>query len=74
MMGTNYGRRQDDNNGFTISMIPKWLSITMIVCKGFLLLTPFTISSIMLVAENTSLIWNCVWCLSLLKIIDFANE
>ena len=74
MMGANYGRRQDDNNGFTISMIPKWLTITMIVCKGFLLLTPFTISSIMLVAENTSLIWNCVWCLSLLKIIDFANE
>ena len=74
MMGANYGRREDDNKGFTINMIPKWLTITMIVCKGFLLLTPFTISSIMLVAENTSLIWNCVWCLSLLKIIDFANE
>ena len=59
--------------GFTIS-VAKWLTVTMIVCKGFLLLTPFTISSIMLVAENTSLIWNCVWCLSLLRIIDFADE
>ncbi len=68
------GTKMDKYEGFKIDVIPKWLRITMIVCKGFLLLTPFTISSLMLMSNEYSLMWNCIWCLSLLKIIDFADE
>jgi len=42
-MGTNYGRRKDDN-GFKIDMFPKWLNVAMIILKGVIVLIPFIIS------------------------------
>ena len=59
---------------FELMTPPKWLKIVMTVCKGLLILIPFTISSIMLYNNDYSLIWNCIWMLSLLKIIDYADE
>ena len=66
-------------------MSPRWLRITMIICKGLLILAPFTISSIAMFLFSkegiftsdmnyTAGLWNCVWMISLLQIINFANE
>ena len=52
---TDGGTKMDKYEGFKIDMIPKWLRITMILCKGFLILTPFTISSLMLMSNDTSI-------------------
>ena len=82
MMGANYGRRKED---IGIDMIPRWLHITMIICKGLLILGPFTISSIAMFLFSkegvftsdmyyTAGLWNCVWMISLLQIINFASE
>ena len=78
MMGANYGRRKDDG-GFKIDMCPKWLNIVMIVLKGSLVLIPFIISSIAMFWESDmgimeSGLWNCIWLISLLQIINYADD
>ena len=76
MMGTNYGRRKED---IGIDMIPKWLRISMIILKGTMVLIPFIISSIAMFYESDmgimeSGIWNCIWLMSLLHILNYADE
>ena len=76
MMGTNYGRRKED---IGIDMIPKWLRISMIILKGTMVLIPFIISSIAMFYESDmgimeSGLWNCMWLMSLLHIINYADE
>jgi len=76
MMGTNYGRRKED---IGIDMIPKWLRISMIILKGTMVLIPFIISSIAMFYESDmgimeSGLWNCIWLMSLLHIINYADE
>jgi len=76
MMGTNYGRRKED---IGIDMIPKWLRISMIILKGTMVLIPFIISSIAMFYETDmnimeSGLWNCIWLMSLLHIINYADE
>ena len=76
MMGTNYGRRKED---IGIDMIPKWLRISMIILKGTIVLIPFIISSIAMFYESDmgimeSGLWNCIWIMSLLQIINYADE
>ena len=76
MMGTNYGRRKED---IGIDMIPKWLRITMIIVKGSLVIIPFIISSLAMFYESDmgimeSGLWNCIWIMSLLQIINYADE
>ena len=68
------------------SMVPKWLKITMIICKGLLVLGPFIISSIVMFLHSkesgvftsdmyyTAALWNCIWMMSLIQIINFADE
>ena len=75
-MGTNYGRRKED---IGIDMIPKWLRITMIIVKGSMMLIPFIISSIAMFYESDmnimeSGLWNCIWLMSLLHILNYADE
>ena len=72
----NYRRRYDD---VKIDVIPKWLRISMIILKGTIVLIPFIISSIAMFYEpNMSImesgLWNCIWIMSLLHILNYANE
>ena len=76
MMGANYGRRKED---IGIDIIPKWLRIGMIILKGVIVLIPFIISSIAMFYESDmgimeSGIWNCIWLMSLLHILNYADE
>ena len=76
MMGANYGRRKED---IKIDMIPKWLRISMIILKGTIVLIPFIISSIAMFYETDmnimeSGLWNCIWLMSLLHILNYADE
>ena len=76
MMGTNYGRRKED---IGIDIIPKWLRISMIILKGTIVLIPFIISSIAMFYESDmnimeSGLWNCIWLMSLLHILNYADE
>ena len=72
----NMRRRHND---VKIDMIPKWLRILMIVIKGSLVIIPFIISSIAMFYESDmgimeSGIWNCIWLMSLLHILNYADE
>ena len=76
MMGANYGRRKED---ISIDIIPKWLRICMIILKGTIVLIPFIISSIAMFYESDmnimeSGLWNCIWLMSLLHILNYADE
>ena len=62
-----------------IDLIPKWLRISMIIIKGSMVLIPFIISSIAMFWESNmsimeSGLWNCIWIMSLLQIINYADE
>ncbi len=77
MMGANYGRRKEDE--IEIDILPKWLRISMIILKGVIVLIPFIISSIAMFYESDmnimeSGLWNCIWLMSLLHILNYANE
>ena len=72
----NMRRRHND---VKIDMIPKWLRILMIVIKGSLVIIPFIISSIAMFYESDmgimeSGLWNCIWLMSLLHILNYADE
>ena len=76
MIGKNYGRRKED---FGIDIIPKWLRISMIILKGTIVLIPFIISSLAMFYESDmnimeSGLWNCIWLMSLLHILNYADE
>ena len=76
MMGADYGRRKED---IGIDIIPKWLRILMIILKGTIVLIPFIISSIAMFYESDmnimeSGLWNCIWLMSLLHILNYADE
>ena len=76
MISKKYGRRKED---IGIDIIPKWLRIGMIILKGTMVLIPFIISSIAMFYESDmnimeSGLWNCIWIMSLLQIINYADE
>ena len=67
----------DKWNGLDI--MPKWLRIAMIIVKGSMMLIPFIISSIAMFYESDltimeSGLWHCIWLMSLLHIINYADE
>tara|TARA_Y100001937_G_scaffold110528_1_gene156228 strand:+ start:612 stop:848 length:237 start_codon:yes stop_codon:yes gene_type:complete len=77
MMGANY--RKPNQEEMKITFIPKWLRILMIIVKGSMVLIPFIISSIAMFYESNmsimeSGLWNCIWLMSLLHILNYANE
>ena len=76
MISKKYGRRKED---IVIDIIPKWLRIGMIILKGTMVLIPFIISSIAMFYESDmgimeSGLWNCIWLMSLLHILNYADE
>ena len=76
MMGANYGRRKEDNNG--ISMLPIWMDRLMTVCKYFLYIVPFICCSIAMFFEGTNLgnsyMLTAVYCLSLLNLMRLTEK
>ncbi len=62
----------------SISLMPKWLNKVMNVCKYFLYIIPFICCSIAMLIEGTptsqSYILTAVYCLSLLKLIELADN
>ena len=75
MMGANYRK---PNQEMGISMIPRWMSVTMTICKWMMTMLPFIICSIMLfVTEmntNQEWMWTCIYIMSLMNIIKMADE
>ena len=67
--------RWNDNG---ISMIPRWMSLSMMVLKWMMVMLPFVICSIMLfVTEmntNQEWMWTCIYIMSLTQIIKMADE
>ena len=62
-----------------INLIPKWLRISMIILKGTIVIIPFIIYSIDMYYESDmnimeSGLWNCIWLMSLLHILNYADE
>ena len=72
-----YNRRYDDRE-MNISMLPQWMEKLMNVCKYFLYIVPFLCCSIAMLVEGTptsqSYILTAVYCLSLLKLIELADN
>ena len=78
LMARNKNMRRRHND-VKIDMIPKWLRILMIVIKGSLVIIPFIISSIAMFYESDltimeSGLWHCIWLMSLLHILNYADE
>ena len=62
-----------------IDMIPKWVNITMIVCKWFIYTMPFIITSIMFFTISDLTLWDnwlltCIYLLSLANIINMTDK
>jgi len=58
---------------------PSWLKIVMICCKWVMVMIPFVVSSIAMFWESNmtlmnSGMWNCIFMLSLVKIIDMTDN
>ena len=73
---TNYRRRRND---VKISMIPRWMDITMIVCKWFISTMPFIICSFLMFFQSEMSLWDnmlltCVYLLSLSSLINFVSS
>ena len=74
-MKNNYRRRHND---VQIDLIPRWMSLSMMVLKWMMVMIPFVICSIMMfVTEmntNQDLMWTCIYIISLMNIIKMADE
>jgi len=62
-----------------MSLVPKWMSITMIICKWFVYVMPFVITSIMFFSISELTLWDnwlltCVYLLSLANIINMTDK
>jgi len=62
-----------------ISMIPKWMNITMIICKWFICTMPFVICSFMYFFQSEMSLWDnflltSVYLLSLSNIINCLDN
>ena len=61
-----------------VSMMPRWMTLSLMVLKWMMVMLPFVICSIMLfVSEmntNQELMWTCIYIMSLTQIIKMADE
>ena len=66
------------DKGIKINLMPKWMNITLNICKYFLYVTPFLCCSIAMFIEGTilsqSYVLTAVYCLSLLKLIELTEK
>ena len=77
MASKKYNRRYDDRE-MNISMLPQCMDKLMNVCKYFLYIVQFLCCSIAMLVAGTptsqSYILTAVYCLSLLKLIELADN
>ncbi len=76
MMGANYRK---PNQEIEINVIPKWMSITMTVCKWFVCIAPFIITSVMWFSISELTTWDnwlltCIYSLSVANIINMTDK
>ena len=68
----------DKWNNDGISMMPRWMTLSMMILKWMMVMIPFVICSIMLfVTEmntNQEWMWTCIYIMSLTQIIKMADE
>jgi hypothetical protein len=62
-----------------VSLVPRWMRVSMIILKGVMVIIPFTVSSFAMFWESDmsimeSGLWNCIWIMSLLQILNYADE
>ena len=61
-----------------VSMMPRWMTLSLMVLKWMMVMMPFVICSIMLfVSEmntNQEWMWTCIYIMSLTQIIKMADE
>jgi len=62
------------DKGIKISMMPKWMNISLFVLKWTMIFFPMVISGIMLYVDNNNLMWTCIWILSCSQMIRLADE
>ena len=53
--------------------LPSWLPILMSVCKLVLILIVFVIASFQW-GYTGDLLWQCVWSLSLIKLVELSDD
>ena len=56
-----------------ISMLPNWFPTIMSVCKVALILCVFVIASFQWGYTN-DVLWQCIWSLSLIKLVELSDE
>jgi len=76
-MRNNTHRRR--HNDVKISMIPRWMNITMIICKWLIGIIPFIVCSLMYLFQSEMSLWDnllltSVYLLSLSNIINSLDN
>ena len=68
----------DKWNNDGISMMPRWMTLSMMVLKWMMVMLPFVICSIMMFVTEMSMtenwMWTCIYIMSLMNIIRMADE
>ena len=77
MMGANY--RKPNQQEFQFNLVPKWMNITMQICKWFIYTMPFIITSIMFFSISELTTWDnwlltCIYLLSLSNLINSIDK
>ena len=67
------------DKGIKINMMPKWMNVTMIICKWFICVMPFIITSVMFFTISELTTWDnwlltCIYSLSVANIINMVDE
>jgi hypothetical protein len=74
----NYGENMDKQNGIKIDIMPKWMNITMLICRWIIATTPFVIASVMMFFKPETLFDNwmltCLYLLTLNNLIWFVEK
>ena len=71
--------RNIDSEEVKIDMMPKWMNITMLICKWVICVLPFIICSIMFLFQSEMSLWDnflltSVYLLSLSNIINCMGD
>ena len=68
----------DKWNNDGISMMPRWMTLSMMVLKWMMVMLPFVICSIMMFVTEMSMtenwMWTCIYMMSLMNIIKMTDE
>ena len=61
-----------------VDMMPRWMTLSLMVLKWMMVMLPFVICSIMMFVTEMSMtenwMWTCIYMMSLMNIIRMADE